>query len=169
MKKFLTILITGLLWTNLAYTAETLYLICKTQVTENRTEGFLFEFFPEGKIVNAIYVKIKKTKSSVRGQFYGHMPGIGWNEEKPEPLFEDKGTFENGHYIFQEEQIIKNKLDAFNSFDFSEIGGVWVIEGTDKLIADSKDDKIHIDYDFLGKCTKYEKKEFISLRKKGVS
>ena len=89
--------------------------------------------------------------------------GSGFNPE----FTGRENVFMNGAILGLTHRQIEERIDQI--LDFSEIGGVWVIEGTDKLIADSKDDKIHIDYDFLGKCTKYEKKEFISLRKKGVS
>ena len=53
-----------------------------------------------------------------------------------------------------------------DTFDIFETEGKWLVKGSRKN--DSGDPAYYIDYEFLGVCNEYKKKEFLKLRKKGV-
>ena len=168
MKKILSIFAVSMMLINPLNAAENIYLICKIKVTENRSQGFFEEYFAKGEIVNALYIRLKKTKSYAKAQFSQHQAGIDWKETKPEAMYELKASIENEIYKFKD-KFKSKEMDASISYNISNNGGIWSVDGYDKFLADSDSGKIDINYDFLGKCDLYNKKDFLKYRKKGIS
>ena len=169
MKRLLSIFFISLLFIQTTNAAEITYLICKIKVTENRTALNLAELFEEGEVVNTLYIKLKKTKSSVKAQFSRHFAGTDWEKNKPEALYELKGKIKNDVFKFKHKfkgKTKKNKpMNTKDIYNISNNGGIWSIDGTEEFVAGD----INIDYDFFGKCDLHNKKDFSKYRKKGIN
>ena len=177
MKKFLAILVLGLLICNVGFAAEKVYLSCESIIIKNNSLHPAFKNLPslkEGFHNSQFFFQFKKSKSFKLKVHQQGGTSVDWKNEKPGLLYKPiKGSYENG--IYDAGQHTTGDGYIFDAFGISQTDGTWSFKGVSKMSIESDKaeiiedrNKLDIDYDHGGKCTEYDEKEFLSLLKKGI-
>ena len=160
MKKFLAILVLGLLISFNTYAADkNLYLKCPETIQKIRIgEGALLE---EGKLIGTNYVKLK-SKSIITIHF-----NYETTKDKPFIIIENYRV-KNDEIGFTATEKYKDKdYDSLDIYRFVQVENGYAFTRAKKWwAAKTKDyDEQHEDYDSAGRCENINKKEYKKLLK----
>ena len=169
MKKLLGILVLGLLICNVGFAAEKVYLSCESIIIKNNSPNPGLKNLPglkEGFHNSQFFFQFKKSKSfKLKVHQQGNGTSEDWKNEKPGLLYKSlKGYYENDAY---DARAYSGEGDYFfDVYKMFQTDDIWSFKGVSKV--DDGNNKIILDIEHGGKCTKYNKKEFLSLLKKGI-
>ena len=160
MKKFLAILVLGLLISFNTYAADkNLYLKCPETIQKIRIgEGALLE---EGKLIGTNYVKLK-SKSIITIHFNYEI-----TKDKPFIIIENYRV-KNDEIGFTATEKYKDKdYDSLDIYRFVQVENGYVFTRAKKWWAAKTKDyyEQHEDYDSAGRCENINKKEYKKLLK----
>ena len=167
MKKLLSIIVLGLLFSGNAYAdSENLYLSCPRIITEDNSKNMKEGHILTGKITEYYYFKIQRKKTKVKIKVYSHTPkpGENYQEKKPDVLLDSSwkdspASYENGSYSILYKPIGFNNIHEY--FTIYKDSNSWVYKG--HTLYNFKEWKV--DFKHEGDCEKHLKKEFKKLLK----
>jgi len=172
MKKFLGIVVLGLLLSGNAYaSSEKIYLVCPVKATDiTRNTGKIIEYIPNLEtIINTNYISIYKKKNKIKIVIYEHIASIVWFKFKPEktlsylkPYIKTKSEYKNGHFLHTVTETVTNSTQV--NFDIYKKENKWIVEGTYNIYSPPDT----TDYTFKGDCVEFIKEDFLKARRKGI-
>jgi hypothetical protein len=172
MKKFLGIVVLGLLLSGNAYaSSEKIYLVCPVKATDiTRNTGKIIEYIPNLEtIINTNYISIYKKKNKIKIVIYEHIASIVWFKFKPEktlsylkPYIKTKSEYKNCHFLHTVTETVTNSTQV--NFDIYKKENKWIVEGTYNIYSPPDT----TDYTFKGDCVEFIKEDFLKARRKGI-
>ena len=159
IKKFLGILVLGLLISSSAY-AETFFLKCSEKITKIREDNT--NFMKEGQILGIIYVKLDESKSKVTVHYIYEL-----SEDKPFVIYKNKKAKKDALGFSITIDDSGGKIKAKDSFMFVKVGNTYALTRSSYWWSPKTKEyeEMHSDYDSTSKCTVLNKKEYKKLLK----